>query len=233
MQYRHLTKLSILALFLSCSHVLAQPSHFSLRVAVGAVHLPLSGWSDFFSAPSGNVDYRKDDVNFYPGLSVHYHIDNHHALGLGTELIKTSATGIFAQTLFDANGNITGFIPLKIDWKFKGIPITISYEYAALGANKNFRPAIGIGVSYFMSKVEAQTTNLANLLLDEQKTARKGRGYGIHAHLALHTQLHKRLNLISQVRYRYSDGMAFSGKKEDVKIEFTGFDFSLGIGWSI
>lgn len=233
MQYCYLMKLLLLALFLSVSQAWAQSPSFSMRASFGAVHLSLSRWSDFFSASSDNVTYQNDDVNFYPGLSVHYHIDSHHAIGLGTELLKTAASGLYAQNLFDGSGNRTGFIPLAIAWKFKGIPIKIGYEYTALAANKNFRPAFGIGVSYFMSKVEAQTTNLASSLLDEQKTARKGRGYGVHAHLALHTQLYKRLSLISQARYRYADGMAFSDRKGDVKVEFTGFDLSLGIEWSI
>jgi len=233
MQYRNLTKLLFLTLFLSVSHVLAQSSPFSVRAAVGAIHLPLSRWSDFFGALSDNVDYRKDEANFYPGLSAHYHIGNHHAFGLGTELIQTSASGKFTQPLFDENGNTTGFIPIGVEWKFKGLPITIGYEYTVLALNKRFRPVVGVGVSYFMSKVEAQTTNPTGSLLMDQHAVRSGKGYGVQAHLALHTQLCKQLRLISQARYRYSDGMAFSDRKGDVKVEFTGFDFSLGIGWSI
>jgi len=230
MQHRRATRLIVFALLLSASRILAQSPSFSWRAAFGASHLPLSHWSDFFRALSDNDAYEKDDVTLYPELALHYHLNKHHTFGLGTELIKTFASAKFSMPLFDENGNVTGFSPFRLDWKFQGIPISINYEYAFSGLSRHFRPAAGIGASYFVSKVEARTTGS---FLPEQHNERTGRGYGVHAYLAVHTQIFKRLGLISRARYRYSDGMAFTDKPRDVKIEFTSFDFSFGLGWSI
>jgi len=209
MQHSYITKLIVLALLLSASRMPAQSPSFSLRASFGAIHLPLSRWSDFFNALSDNHAYEKDAINFYPELSMHYHLNNHHAFGLGIELIKTFASDKFPLPLINENGNVTGFVPLRVDWKFQGIPISINYEYTFFGLKEHFRPAAGIGASYFASKVEGRVTSP---LLMDQRDERTGRGYGVHAYLVVHTRLFKHLGLVSRARYRYSDGMAFTDR---------------------
>jgi len=182
----------------------------SVRASFGVVDLPLSDWSKFFGELS-NSFYVKNNPNVFYALSFHYPINSNHSINVGTELIKTTAL------LSDP--------PLIVDWKFQGIPITLGYEYRILTFNERFTPVVGAGISYFFSEVSAKDHFF------NQTLTRTGNGYGIHASLGLISQLTTTLSLISQGRYRYSDGMAFSGSKNDTKVQFSGFDISMGLAW--
>jgi opacity protein-like surface antigen len=187
----------------------AQP--FSVRTSIGAAYLPLHDWSDFFSKFSDSY-YSKNNPNLYYSLSVHYDLNANHSINIGTELIQSTAS-LSDPTSTD-------------DWKFQGIPITVGYEYSALRFNDHFTPFLGAGISYCISEV-AGHSHLFN-----QTLKRYGNGYGVHASLGLKSELTQKLSMISQLRYRYSNGMAFTGSKNDVKVEFTGFDFCTGLSWS-
>jgi outer membrane protein W len=202
---------------------------------VGAVHLPLSDWSDFSGEISDSY-YQKKNPNIYYGLSLNYALGKHHSLNLGTELIKTSAS--LSSVMFITNYNYLldtlDVVPLVIRWEFQGIPVTLGYEYKLSTFNQRFSPVVGIGASYFISEVEAEVLNISGspFISSLPKEKRTGRGYGFHASLGLISQLTESFSMISQVRYRFSDGMGFTDKKDAIKVEFTGFDFSVGIGWN-
>jgi hypothetical protein len=220
-------------IFFYSHQTLAGSSPFSLRVSVGAIHLPLSDWSDFSGKISDSY-YQKKNPNIYYGLSLNYALGKHHSLNLGTELIKTSAS--LSSVMFITNYllDTLDVVPLVIRWKFQGIPVTLGYEYKLSTFNQRFSPVVGIGASYFISEVEAEVLNISGspFISSLPKEKRTGRGYGFHASLGLISKLTESLSMISQVRYRYSDGMAFTDKKDSIKVEFTGFDFSVGIGWN-
>jgi hypothetical protein len=212
---RHMISLILLfigSLSLYSNTACAQP--FSVRTSIGVAYLPLHDWSDFFSKLSDSY-YSKNNPNLYYSLSVHYDLDANHSINVGTELIKSTASIIFLSE------------PREIvDWKFQGIPITLDYEYSALRFNDHFTPFLGAGISYCISEV-AGHDHLFN-----QTLKRYGNGYGVHASLGLKSELTQKLSMISQLRYRYSNGMAFTDSKNDVKVEFTGFDFCTGLSWS-
>ncbi|MBN1398013.1 MAG: outer membrane beta-barrel protein [Bacteroidetes bacterium] len=180
----------------------------SVRSSVGVVHLPLSDWSKFWGGPS-NSFYTKNNPNLYYGISLHYAINSKHSISTGTELIKSSAS--LSDSL------------LVVNWKFQGIPVSIGYEYKIVTFNERFTPVVGLGCSYFISEVNVKVNGV------DQNSNRRGKGYGIHMSLGLLSQLTESLSMITQVRYRYSDGMAFSDNKDDIKVEFSGFDFSVGL----
>lgn len=205
----YLKTILIMAITLITSPSLPAQS-ISVRASFGVVDLPLSDWSKFFNGQS-NSFYVKNNPNLYYALSFHYPINTNHSISVGTELIRTSAL-------------LTDPI-VTVDWRFHGIPITLGYEYRTMTFNERFTPVVGAGVSYFFSQVNAKDHFF------NQTSTRTGNGYGIHASLGLISQLTTTLSFISQGRYRYSDGMAFSGSKNDIKVQFSGFDFSIGLAW--
>ena len=192
-------------------HPNSAAQEFSIRTSVGVVHLPFYDWSKFWGEFS-NSFFSKNNPNLYYGLNVYYSLNSDNAINIGTEIINSSAS----------LSNIDG----TIDWKFRGIPITLGYEYKILDFNKGSALILGAGFSYFISKVTAHDSYF-NITLN-----RNGNGYGIQASVGLSAELTENIGMISQVRYRYSDGMAFTDKKGSIKVEFTGFDFSTGLSYS-
>ncbi len=41
----------------------------------------------------------------------------------------------------------------------------------------------------------------------------------------------QQLYLVSRLRGRYANGMGLTDKEGDIKVEFTGIDFTFGVGW--
>jgi hypothetical protein len=95
-----------------------------------------------------------------------------------------------------------------------------------LNFNEHFTIILGAGVSYFISEAAAHDDYF------NFTSKRYGNGYGIHSSAGLNAELTRQLCLISQIRFRYSDGMGFTDKKGSIKVEFTGFDFSTGLSWT-
>lgn len=200
-------------------------AQFSVRASAGAAHLPLRDWSNFFGQLGGSF-YQKQNPNILYGLSLCYKASEHHSLTIGTEMIRTSASVSLLFIGLDAMGDTT-FVQLStIKWKFRGIPITLGYEYKFPSANERLAPLVGIGASYFFSEAEAEDINP----IFPQKLKRTGHGYGLHGSIGLDSKLSRHVSAIWLARYRYSDGMAFTDNEGDIKIEFTGFDFSVGLG---
>lgn len=212
----------------------AQSSPFSVRITTGAAYPLLRDWGDFGNNVADS-EYQHHTPDTYFGASFHLALSDRHAIAIGAERIQTSASLFACSILMNETGDSLGILSVDIlNWAFQGIPITLSYEYRRPLSNWCIIPFLGIGLSYFRSQVQADLTYLAQAmpLPDGTGSTRKGEGYGIHATLGLVTQFTKHLQLISQVRYRYADGMAFTDDEGDVKVEFTGFDASLGLGWS-
>ncbi len=193
----------------------AQP--VSIRASIGFAHLPLPAWSDFWGQVQDNSRYQQNNPNLYYALSVHYAFSEHHSINLGAELVRTTASLSYPVD------NTLGVV----DWHFQGIPLTLGYEYRLTGFNEHFIPVAGAGVSYFFSQVEASNN------LPQQNLKRTGKGYGVHGSVGLISEMTQALSMVTQVRYRYSNGMAFTDPDGDIKVEFTGVDVSVGLAWTL
>jgi len=192
----------------------AQP--LSVRASAGFAHLPFPAWSNFWGQIQGSR-YQQNNLDLYYALSFHYALSEHHSVNVGTELVRSTAS--IASPL--ENALFVG------EWRFQGIPVTLGYEYRMTAFNEHFIPVAGAGVSYFFSQVEATHD------LSDQTLKRTGRGYGLHGSLGLITEMSQALSMVTQVRYRYSNGMAFTDPEGDIKVEFTGVDFSVGLAWTL
>ncbi len=132
--------------------------------------------------------------------------------------MRTSAYYVSGSTFFSN--------PVTTDWSFQGIPLTLGYEYKVYNFNQAFSLVTGLGISYFFSKVTGTTHPF------DQTATRTGNGYGVHGTIGLISELTRNLSMVTRARYRYSNGMAFTDKSGDVKVEFTGFDLSSGLAWA-
>lgn len=201
--------------FVSSQELDAQP--LSIRASIGFAQLPLSSWSDFWGHVQPDSRYQQNNPNVYYAFSVHYALSEHHAINLGTELLKTTASLSFPVE------NTLGVV----DWHFQAVPLTLGYEYRVTSFHEHFTPVAGVGVSYFFSQLEASENMLPQTL------KRTGKGYGVHASLGLISEMTQALSMLTQVRYRYSNGMGFTDPNNDIKVEFTGVDLSVGLAWTL
>jgi opacity protein-like surface antigen len=201
------------------AHVDAQT--VSVRGSIGCAYLPMADWSDFFGEIV-NSNYQKNNPNTYVAFSLHCTFSEHHSVNVGAEVIRSSASLTTTPPMF----SLPGPGAIVIDWKFQGIPLSVGYEYRFTPFSEHFLPLVGIGVSYVWSEVEATDHFF------DRSDSRKGTGYGVHGSVGLVAQVTNSLGMVTQVRYRYSDGMAFSGANDDVRVEFTGLDVSIGLEWT-
>ncbi len=211
---------------------MAQPGNITVTASGGAGYLPLEDWKDF--ASSGSLSYcKRDRFGSYLDFRLAFHISEKHGLAVNLEKINVSALRYDVMLYRSETGDITGNAPYYIKWDFEAIPIGLSYEYYPRSTKESICPFFGVGGSFLISKVKARDTFLYNSPLPDptQRSTRDGNGYGFHVYVGLQSKLTDHLLLISRLRGRYADGMAFTDNERDVKVEFTGVDLTLGIGW--
>lgn len=210
----------------------AQPKSISVSLSGGAGYLPLADWEDFSTSISSS-HFKKDRLGSYLDLRAVYHLNNRHAIALHVEDIRTSASLYHAMALTGPAGDTSGYACSVNSWDFSAIPVGVSYEFYLVRSDESTSLFLGAGLSYFFSKVEYKSWFLHDGLFGDlgSEGTRDGDGYGVHAYAGVQCQLTDHILFVSRVRSRYADGMAFTDKNDDVKVEFTGVDFTLGLGW--
>jgi len=207
------------------SYAQPKPGRFSLRGMAGIGYLPMDAWGDFFSSASDN--YHKDRFGLYWDVGVVYCITERHSIALTVGIIEISASCHERNSFFSS----------AIEWDHRTIPIGLSYEYYLTSLNRWFSPFTGftgLGVSYLLSEVESRSVFVEPLYgRTTEQGKRTGEGYGFHAYFGIQSQLTPHVHFISRLRGRYADGMGFTDNKGDIKVEFTGIDLMLGLGWRL
>ena len=200
----------------------AQLDRISVSLSGGAGYLPLKDWEDFATSISSS-HFEKDKFGSYLDLRAVYHLTDRHAVALNVENINTSASLYHAMALTGPTGDTSGYASSVNTWDFSAIPVGLSYEFYPVRSDESTSLFLGVGVSYFFSELEYKSWFLHDGFF--------GEGYGVHAYVCVQSQLTEQLLVVSRLRGRYADGMAFTDEERDVKVEFTGMDFTLGLGW--
>ncbi len=181
-----------------------------LGAQIGAGYLPMNDWEDFWD---GAVDgYHQDRLGLYTEFAFTSRFTQRHAVRFTFEWITTSAS---SET---------------IDWDFETFPVSASYELTLRGAEPGALTMLGVGGGYYMSEVTAKEHDVINPSTDE---TRNGDGYGFHAYLRQTALIADRVSLSGMIRGRWADGFAFDDADDDIKVEFTGIDVSMGIEYRI
>ncbi len=215
-----------------CADALAQFDKISISLSGGAGYLPLNDWEDFATNISSS-HFEKDKFGTYSELRVAYHLAGKHAIAPNVENINTSAFLHIADALTGPFGDTSGYASSVIEWDFSAVPVGLSYEFYPIGWEEKVTPFLGAGASYFFSKLEFKSYFLHDGRFADLSSegVRDGEGYGLHLYVGVQSRLTEHLLIFSRLRGRYSDGMVFTDKQEAVKVEFTGFDLTLGLGW--
>jgi hypothetical protein len=222
------------AITLFCSNPSqAQFDRLSFTFSGGAGYVSLNDWGDFCSSVSLS-HYEKDKLGTFLESRIAYHLTDKHTIALHVENIKTSAILCGAMVLAGPWSEPEDHACYVDEWDFSATPIGLSYEFFPLGHEEKVSPFLGTGASYFFSKVEAKCNFLHDGRFEglDSETSRDGDGYGLHVYAGIQSRIAKNLLFISRLRGRFADGMAFTDPKPAAKVEFTGFDFTIGWGWS-
>ena len=222
-----------LGLVLCCvQESMAQLDRISVSVSGGAGYVSLEDWTDFWSSIT-HGHYEKDKLGIFLESRVVYHFTDKHAVALNVESINTSASLYHAMALTGPTGDTSGYASSVVEWDFSAIPVGLSYEFYPMRSDESTSPFFGLGVSYFFSELEYKSWFLHPGFFGDlgSEGTRDGEGYGVHAYVGVQCQLTEQLLVVSRLRGRYSDGMAFTDKERAIKVEFTGVDFTIGLGW--
>jgi hypothetical protein len=223
---------TIMILFFSNSSQ-AQLDRFSFTLSGGAGYVSLNDWGDLCSRVSMS-HYEKDKLGTFLESRIAYHLTDKHAIALNVENIKTSAILYGAMILTGPWSEPEDHACYVDEWDFSATPVGLSYEFFPLGCEEKVSPFLGAGASYFFSKVEAKCYFLHNGRFEglDSESSRDGDGYGLHVYAGIQSRIANNLLFISRLRGRFADGMAFTDNKAAAQVEFTGFDFTIGWGWS-
>lgn len=169
-------------------------------------------------ARPGTYTISASSASFSNILSFHLPLRGRQALSISTELVQLSS---FYVKMANYQGDA--------DWKFQGVPVTLSYEYTLPRVGR-FSPVVGGGASLYFSKLKQAMTPRSPT--GQSYDRQLGVGYGLQATLGLKTRLNRRLFLLAQGRYRYVNSTAFLGGGQ-YHTTFPVLDFALGFGVSL
>ncbi len=201
-----------------------------VRIEGGASYLPLESWEDFFGDQVAGY-YVEDSVAPFIGVSVGYRVREKHVVSIGTGRWASKPSQYSVSIGTGPSGELTGPVWENfIDWTLSTIPVLASYEYRAFGSRR-WSPFVGVGGGYHFSKIHA-TARMDPPFEETPGTyeaEHTGEGYGVYADAGVRFPLGSTWGLQPGVRYRYSDGMAFTDEDGSIAVEFTGVDFMLRI----
>lgn len=175
-----------------------------------------------------NLRIHPASVKFSKLISASYELSERQSLVLSTELVKLS------DFYFKFMGRSTE--PL---WKFRAVPVTVSYEYALGNPDRFIVPIANAGLSYYFSYAREKVGAAAAALpvadpfeVAEQESFNNtfGMGFGAHAALGFRFNTSRRTFVSLQGRYRYVNAMAFFAKGSRAAGQFDAFDFAVSFG---
>jgi hypothetical protein len=124
----------------------------------------------------------------------------------------------------------TQSLGIEPSWKYRAVPITVSYVYTLPNLSERIAPVVGAGLSAHLYRL---TLHDSPALTGGSDAAsyEYGAGYGVEASMGLQMALTRNIFALSQVRYRYV--RCFSEVSIDrYNSQFSMVDFVVGLGFT-
>ena len=199
-----------------------------LGVQAGGGYLRFDDLEDLWD--EGGVNHHTDDLAFQWEVSATWRLAARHALRASVERISTSVQ-LYAVSDF---GPPLGSAFLYSDQSFDTVPVSLGYEFTLRRSEGGAATLAGVGVGYYITELEGDQATYADdpLVVGSLPYSREGDGYGFHGYLRQTAPISERLSLTGMLRGRWADAMAFDDDGE-IPVDFTDFDFALGVEWKI
>ncbi|MEM1126813.1 MAG: hypothetical protein AAGI71_09195 [Bacteroidota bacterium] len=181
---------------------------------------------------------RRGPVSTDKMFTVSFPIGPQQSLGFSTGYVRATP---FPERA--ANG--AGGLQTRTAWRFKAVPVMVSYARTFGNPNARWVPVASVGFAYLFSSLRA--ARLAQLggdgyapieqaLVPTQSasfTERLGVGYGAEASIGLRANIDQNVFLLIQQRLCYVNSLAFTpSSAQGLSTSFTRLDFSVGLGFS-
>ncbi len=157
----------------------------------GLNYIPMKNFSHFLN---GLTNPKIDEVGFNGIIGVKYNQTNNNVFLISSEIINKNAS--FSGGFFGAT------------WNFKVIPIAFGYQYLFSNNENDFRPFVGINLSYSFIEIEGEYSSDTGPSNDFTKRNK----FGIEPNFGFNYQLIKSFSLITEIKYRYMSDIEFWGK---------------------
>ena len=138
-------------------------------------------------------------------------------------------------------------LSIKPAWRFKAIPITLSYVYTLTDPSRRWVPIVQAGIAYYMSSMKrafadsaSPTGRVVPIRAHEaiapvgraSFTEKLGLGYGVHASVGVRAKIDRSLYVLAEQRVCYVRGLAFTPNHNlGIDASFLRLDFNLGLGF--
>jgi len=154
--------------------------------------------------------------SFNSEFLVGYNFNSEHSVRLAFGYIesKTEASSI--------NG--------KVNWKYKGYPMSLIYQYNFYPLSDILQPYLLGGISFYWCEVDQNVEGSIERLYDYR---RNENGLGIEGGIGLNFKLIQNLILLSELKLMVSNASLITEESTYGSIEFTGVYFQLGLGYSL
>lgn len=118
------------------------------------------------------------------------------------------------------------------DWRFRSVPVTVSYTYSLPALTRSVRPVVGVGVSSHVYQERVRQASGLGFLPEEGFDYRMGLRIGAEATAGFRVLLSPQVYVLAQGRYRYVAHPMFGAVTPGYDA-FTTVDVSLGLGFEL
>lgn len=220
--------LLIIFFFTIClSEIQAQSRSIVVNLDAGIAKLPMKEWVDFFGS---SPNYEASEFATIIGGELVYNFTTKHSISIHVSQIEYESNLHLTNVWTDEMGSIIDSSFGKIHWDFESVPIRIGYKFYPTAKLRSY---VSFRTGYYLSRVKpkAEPIFTGSGYLSISNDERKGRGYGFEIGLGLERRIAEHAMLTAELSYRYADGMGFTDKPNDIKVEFTGLYLISKIGW--
>ena len=180
---------------------------------------------------SSNTAYSISISTSSKALTVSFPLGGPHAFNVRAEYFRTASLPKVTEKVWD----------VKADWKFRSIPVTVSYSYSLPSPSARIIPVAGVGLSAHFFKETRKVSESGALFIESPYDAVLvedpdfvdifGLKFGAEMSMGLRTQLTQHIFLMTEARYRYVNCSTDTPIKNLPSGAVTILDFSLDIGF--
>lgn len=191
----------------------AQKSPIFIELKGGVSYIPMWEQAEVWnSLPNVNQSFPSFNSEFLVG----YNFNSEHSLRLAIGYIESKVEA----------SSING----KVDWNYKGYPLSLIYQYYLSTLFGLAQPYLGTGLSFYWSTIQINRDDY----IDPQMFYQRNEiGLGIEGIVGLNFNLSKHLNLLSEIKLKLSNASLITEDSTYGSIEFTGIYFQIGLGYNL
>lgn len=224
--------LFISVLNINSQEAVSQQTNYSFRIHSGLGFLSLAKWEDAYKDVA---DISTDNPDLSYGFGVSYTVLDCHSINFNVSFTDIFGTAKYKERRLPEQYSI---ISDRVEWEFRMIPVSVSYEYRTYYSKWGIYPTIEGGTSVYYVDIRVKDYVEENFEYLGNRWLGDSRIFGFFGAAGGVKDLNPVFSVYAKAMYRYCGDMRLSGEEirtpdtyndfDEIVIGFSGYEFFAG-----